>query len=274
MLKSKVIALANQKGGVGKTTTTVNLGAALTRQGKKVLLVDADPQASLTISLGYKKPKELSLTLTEAMLSVLYEREVNFKDFVLNHEEGFDFIPANINLSGMESRLLNTMINRDSIIKTVIETLKHDYDYVLIDSMPSLGMLTINTLAAADSVIIPSQPHFLSAKGLDLLLQTITSVKQYINQNLVINGILLTMVDARAQFTKDVINMLRNSYSGKIMVFKNEIPLSVRAVETSSTGMSIFTHDKNSKVAIAYFNLSKEVTSIENPVKFRNDSVR
>lgn len=274
MSKCKVIALANQKGGVGKTTTTVNLGAALTRQGKKVLLVDADPQASLTISLGYRKPTELPLTLTEAMQSVLDLREVNFKDFVLIHQEGLHLIPASINLSGMESRLLNTMINRDGVTKTVIEALKQDYDYVLIDSMPSLGMLTINTLAAADSVIIPSQPHFLSVKGLDLLLHTVSSVKQYINPSLNIDGILLTMVDARGQFTNDIINMLRNSYAEKIKVFKSQIPLSVRAVETSSVGTSIFTHDKNSKVAIAYSNLSKEVLGIENSIRFRNDSVR
>ena len=274
MSKCKVIALANQKGGVGKTTTTVNLGAALTRQSKKVLLIDADPQASLTISLGNKKPKELTLTLSEAMQSVLDEREANFKDFIVRHEEGFDYIPANINLSGMESRLLNTMINRDSTIKTIIESLKPEFDYVILDTMPSLGMLTINTLAASDSVIIPSQPHYLSAKGLDLLLHTVSNVKQYINPQLTVDGILLTMVDARAHFTQDIMNLLRNSYLGKIKVFRSEIPLSVRAVETSSAGTSIFSHDKNSKIAIAYNNLSKEVLDIEKPARSRNDAVR
>ena len=166
MSDCKVIAITNQKGGVGKTTTTVNLGAGLSRQGKKVLLVDADPQGSLTVSLGIKKPDELNSTLANVMQTIVEDKELVSGFGILRTEDGMDLMPSNIELSGIEIRLVNEM-SRERVLKTYVDTVRDKYDYILIDCMPSLGMMTFNALCAADSVIIPTQPEFLSAKGLD-----------------------------------------------------------------------------------------------------------
>lgn len=168
-----VIALCNQKGGVGKTTTAVNLGIGLVRQGKKVLLVDADAQGSLTLSLGFKHPDELPISIANVMENIIDEKLMPDGYGILRHGEGVDLMPSNIDLSGMDVRLINTM-SRESVLKTYLDGVKQNYDYVLVDCMPSLGMMTINSLTAADSIIIPSQPHFLSAKGLELLLRTVS----------------------------------------------------------------------------------------------------
>ena len=170
MANCKVIAVTNQKGGVGKTTTTANLGIGLAQEGKRVLLIDADAQASLTLSLGYAKPDELPVTLADIMQNVIDDAPISNSYGILHHGEGVDLLPANIELSGMEIRLINAM-SRESVLRTYINAVKPYYEYILIDCMPSLGMMPINSLAAADSVIIPSQPSFLSAKGLDLLMQ-------------------------------------------------------------------------------------------------------
>jgi chromosome partitioning protein len=275
MSNCKVIALCNQKGGVGKTTTCVNLGIGLSMQGKKVLLIDADAQASLTLSLGYIKPDEMSATLSDVMQMVIDEKQIPEGYGILHHNEGVDLLPANIDLSGMEVRLINTM-SRESVLKTYLEEVKNKYDYVIIDCMPSLGMLTINSIVAANSIIIPSQPHFLSVKGLELLLATISKVKKQIKPNLKIDGILMTMVDNRTNFTRDVIALIREQYGGNIKVFQNEIPLSIKAVETSAEGTSIYMHDKNGKVAVAYEALTKEVLEIEKQQcsKNRTESIR
>jgi chromosome partitioning protein len=275
MSNCKVIALCNQKGGVGKTTTCVNLGIGLSMQGKKVLLIDADAQASLTLSLGYIKPDEMSATLSDVMQMVIDEKQIPEGYGILHHNEGVDLLPANIDLSGMEVRLINTM-SRESVLKTYLEEVKNKYDYVIIDCMPSLGMLTINSIVAANSIIIPSQPHFLSVKGLELLLATISKVKKQIKPNLKIDGILMTMVDNRTNFTRDVIALIRGQYGGNIKVFQNEIPLSIKAVETSAEGTSIYMHDKNGKVAVAYEALTKEVLEIEKQQcsKNRTESIR
>ena len=172
MANCKVIAVTNQKGGVGKTTTTANLGIGLAQQNKRVLLIDADAQGSLTLSLGYPKPDELPVTLADIMQNVIDDTPIPDGSGILHHSEGVDLLPANIELSGMEIRLINAM-SRESVLRTYINAVKPHYDYILIDCMPSLGMMPINSLAAADSVIIPSQPSYLSAKGLDLLMQSI-----------------------------------------------------------------------------------------------------
>lgn len=272
MSHCKVIAVCNQKGGVGKTTTTANLGIGLAMQNKKVLLVDADAQASLTLSLGYEKPDEMPVTLSDIMQNVLDDNTIPDDYGLLLHKEGVHLIPANIDLSGMELRLINAM-SRESVLKTYIEDKRKQYDYILIDCMPSLGMMTINSLAASDSVIIPSQPSFLSVKGLDLLMRSISKVKKQINPKLKIDGILLTMVDSRTNDAKEIIESLRSHYNEKIRVFKTEIPFSVRAAETSGRGKSIYAHDKNGKVAAAYEALTKEVLQLERE-KFRTDSIR
>ena len=259
----KVIAITNQKGGVGKTTTTVNLGVGLSLfHDKKVLLIDADPQSSLTVALGNRNPDEFELTLSTVMDAVIDDRELDENTGILHHREGVDLLPSNIELSGMETGLFNIM-SREYVLKSYVDTVRKNYDYILIDCMPSLGMMTINALAAADSVIIPSQPSFLSTKGLNLLLHSISKVKRSINPNLRIDGILLTMVDSRTNHARDIIESLRQTVGQKINVFDTEIPHSVRAAECSLTGESIFTHDKNGKVAAAYEMLAKEVTVLE-----------
>ena len=257
---NKVIAISNQKGGVTKTTSTANLGIGLAREGKKALLVDCDPQGSLSISLGYPRPDELPVTLATVMKKLLMDWPIDPKEGILHHEEGVDLMPANIELSAMEVSLVNIM-SREIVLRNYLNEVKDKYDYVLIDCMPSLGMITINALAAADSVIIPVQSHYLPAKGMSQLLQTINRVKKNINPNLKIEGALLTMVDNRTNFAKDIAYMLRNNYGDKLRIFKTEIPLAIKAAETSAEGKSIYTHDAHGKAAAAYEALTKEVMS-------------
>ena len=255
---TKVIALANQKGGVGKTTTTVNLGVGLARQGKKVLLIDADAQGNLTDSLGWNEPDKLPVSLATIMTKIIQDEQVEPDEGILHHAEGVDLMPANIELSAMEVSLVNTM-SREIVLRSYLSEVKSKYDYVLIDCMPSLGMITVNALAAADSVIIPVQAHYLPTKGMAQLLQTIRRVQKNINPNLKIDGVLLTMVDGRTNFAKDISYMLRTGYGDKLKIFKAEIPLAIKAAETSVEGKSIYTHDKNGKAALTYEALTKEV---------------
>ena len=204
----QTIALVNQKGGVGKSTTAVNLGIGLARHGKKVLLVDADSQGNLTEMLGWQQPDKLEHTLAYLLEKVICDEPLNMKEGILHHEEGVDLIPSNIELSGMEVVLVNTM-SRETVLRTYLNEIKRQYDYILIDCSPSLGMITLNALTAADKVIIPVQAHFLSVKGLEQLLKTVNKVKRQLNPKLQIGGILLTMVEGRSNFSKDIGRLLR-----------------------------------------------------------------
>lgn len=254
----KVIAIANQKGGVGKTTTTSNLGIGLAKQGKKVLLIDADAQGSLTASLGIREPDRLEITLATIMASIINDEEIKPEYGILRHEEGVDFMPGNIELSGLETSLVNVM-SRETVLRTYIEQQKDRYDYILIDCMPSLGMITINAFACADSILIPVQAAYLPVKGLEQLIKTIGKVKRQINPKLEIEGILLTMVDNRTNYAKDISTLLIENYGSRVKIFKESIPMSVRAAEISAEGVSIYQHDPNGKVASAYQSLTEEL---------------
>ena len=267
--KAVITAVTNQKGGTGKTTTCENLGAGLVMNGKKVLLVDFDPQASLSISLGYPKPEELPVTIADMMKKVVDEKEIRPGEGILHHEEGMDLMPSSIELSGMEVALVNT-ISRETVLKEYLESVKRDYDFVLLDCSPSLGMLTINAMAAADTLLIPVQASYLPAKGLEQLLQTVNKVRRQINPKLKIEGILLTMVDARTNDAKEISELIRNAYGGKIKVYDTEIPRSVRASEISKEGTSIFKHDPGGKVADAYRELTREVVKNAEKRRKRN----
>lgn len=274
MSKATVMAVVNQKGGTGKTTTCENLGIGLAREGKRVLLVDTDPQGSLTIALGHSRPDDLPVTLTDLMAKVMQDQQLAPKEGILPHEEGVELVPANITLSGLEVSLVNAM-SREMVLKQYLETVKDRYDFILLDCMPSLGMLTVNALAASDQVLIPVQANYLSAKGLEQLLQTVNKVKRQINPRLRIEGILLTMVDYRTNFAKEISTLIRDTYGGRLKVYDADIPRSVRAAEISAEGVSIFKHDPGGKVAEAYRSLTKEVmANAEKRRKHQLDQLR
>lgn len=268
MKETKVIAICNQKGGVGKTTTTVNLGVGLAKEGKKVLLIDADPQGDLTTCFGWHDNDNLKETLSSQMAKMIREEPVDKREGILKHEEAIDLIPANLELSGLEMMLVNTM-SRETALKEYLKDIKKDYDYVLIDCMPSLGMITINALSAADSVIIPVQAQYLPVKGMTQLVQTINRVKK-INPHLKIDGIVMTLVDGRTNLAKTVSETLKRNYGNVIKIYDAKIPIAVKAAEMATKGVSIYSYDKNGPVAKAYQNLTKEV--IEDGEKRRNKS--
>ena len=274
MNSASIIGIVNQKGGTGKTTTCVNLGIDLVHEGKRVLIADCDPQGSLTISLGYPQPDSLPVTLADLMGNVLSAIPIHPGDGVLHHEEGVDILPANIALAGMEVSLVNAM-SRETRLKQVLANYSKDYDHILLDCSPSLGMLTINALTAADRIVIPVQAQYLSAKGVEQLLGTVARVKRNINHKLKIDGVLLTMVDSRTNNSKEIASLLRSTYGPKIKVFDTEIPRSVRAAEISAEGKSIFEHDPGGKVAAAYHALTKEVLHLEEQrQKHKSDLLR
>jgi len=223
--------------------------------------VDADPQASLTVSLGYRVPDELPVTLSTVLQRTMAEDAPSGDYGVLHHEEGIDLLPANIELSAFEIGLVN-VISRELVLRDTLAPLRQQYDTILIDCMPSMGLLTINALAAADSVIIPTQASYLSTKGLGLLMRTVSRIQRQINPKLRIDGVLLTMVDKRTNHAKDISRSLREMGS-QLHVFDTEIPFSVRAAEAAAAGKSVFASDPAGRVADAYSRLAKEVTELE-----------
>ena len=255
---AKITAICNQKGGVGKTVTAVNLGIGLAREGKKVLLVDMDAQGSLTASLGYQRPDQMENTLATILGRIILDEPVSPGEGILHQAEAVDLLPANIELSGLEVTLVNTM-SRETILREYLNSVREQYDVILLDCCPSLGMLTINALAAADQVLIPMQAHYLSIKGLEQLIRTISNVKRKINPGLEIAGILITMADLRTTYSREIIELLRNSYGDKLRILNSIIPQSIRAAETSAEGRSIYLHDPAGKVSAAYASLTREV---------------
>ena len=256
----KTIFVGARKGGVGKTMTAASLGFGLARADKKVLLIDADSQHSLTVSLGVKEPEKLQATLASIIAEIIGEREIDPQTGILHHAEGVDFLPANSALTGIELALA-PLIGRETLLRRYIELVKPLYDFIIIDAAPALDLLTVNALAAADCVIIPVCPKFLDAKGLELLLKSVAQIRRQINPALEIGGILLTMVDRRSRLTREVISSIEGAYGGNIRIFREHIPRSVRAAECSAQGVSIYAHDPKGKVSAAYSAIVGEVLS-------------
>ena len=258
----KVIAICNQKGGLSKTTTTANLGVGLVRAGKKVLVIDADPQGNLSQSLGIENPDELEIALPNIMEQIMTGGDVDVKKGIVHHKEGLDLMPCNIDLSAVDVSLVH-VLSREFIMKTYVDSMREFYDYILIDCMPSLGVITINSLTASDSVLIPVQAAYLPVKGLEQLIKTISLVKKLLNQEIQFEGILISMLNARTNYAKDIMELIREYYGDAIPIFESKIPFSVKAAETSAAGVSIFTLDKKHPVAQAYEKLTEEVIAHE-----------
>jgi chromosome partitioning protein len=254
----RVIAIANQKGGVGKTTSTMNVGAALVEQGQRVLLIDLDPQASLTTAFGLE-PDSLDCTLYNALDAALHDREQpRLPDVAQRTSHGTDLVPANLTLSAIDLDLLNAM-SGEFVLRELTSRLKNRYDFVLVDCPPNLGLLTINALAAANEVLIPLQTEFLPMKGLKLLLNTIHKAQHKLNPKLKIAGVLLTMVEARTLHSREVVESVKKVFDGRVRIFASSIKRSVKIKEATVAAESVLTYAPHSDVAEAFRNLAKEL---------------
>lgn len=263
----KIIAIVNQKGGVGKTTTTLNLGYALAERDKKVLMIDFDPQSSLTVCMGYDDTDAIPCTIATLMQCVMEDDDLPEDYQYIYHHVGkngiaLDFIPCSMELSAIDVSLVNAVC-RESILKGILTNLISDYDYIIIDCSPSLGMLTINALVAAQSIIIPVTPEYLSAKGLEILLKNILRVKRKINPGLDVEGILFTMYKDRMRLTQTVDEIVCQTYGNAVPIYNTKIPYSIKVGESNLQSQSIIQYAKSNKVAYAYRMLAEEVLKNE-----------
>ncbi len=269
MSRCRTIAIANQKGGVGKTTTTFSLGVALANAGKKVLVVDADPQANLTTYMGYFDEDNIPVTLSTLIEGYIAGKEIKAEDAVLKNDEGLFLIPSHINLAVTAENLSNAM-RREDAMKECFKELKAQYDYIIIDCAPSLNMITTNALTVADEVIIPVQSQYLSAVGMGNLLESIAQVRRKLNKDLQVGGVLQTMVDKRTKLPTTIKNIIEKSYGDIVKIYDTQIPFAVKTAESTSKGQSIFAYDKKSKVAEAYSFFAEEVLKDSERKRRRN----
>lgn len=254
----KAIAVVNQKGGTGKTATTLSLGVALARRGRRVLLVDTDPQGDLTKSLGWADPDSIATTVATHIEAVIEGADEDPRTGILGHREGVDLMPANIELAGLEMAVFMAM-SRERILKTWAEPLRADYDYILFDCAPTLGIIPVNALVAADGVIIPVSAEYLPASGMAGLLKTVGRVRRQINPGLYVEGILVTLYDSRNNLARDVERAIREQYGAALRVFDTVVPRAVSAAESAAAGESVFSYDASGRVAKAFADLAEEV---------------
>jgi chromosome partitioning protein len=259
MEKCKIITIANQKGGTGKTSTACNMAYALADMGNRVLLVDFDPQSNLSMSFGIERPDELELSMHNILTCIMEGEPLPDKTGYIMHGAKLDLIPCNINLSVTEINLRDEM-GGEHVLSQLLEPLRVEYNYIIIDTNPYLGLLTINALVACDEVIIPVSPQLWSATGLTDLLQTIFKVKRKINRRITISGILLTICDERTRLYREAKSLLNANYGEQIRIFKTHIPNTVKVGEANYSGCSIFEYDSSSKAAIAYAAFAREVS--------------
>ena len=271
MAKTKVIAVANQKGGVGKSTTVFNLGAGLAANGKRVLLVDVDPQGDLTKMLGLRKPNDLPLTLGNVMNNIVAGVSGNEHPEIMQHHEGFDFVPGNRSLSAVEVSLVNAM-SRETVLRQYVNSVKNDYDYVLLDCRPALGMLVINALSASDYVLIPVQAEYFAAENMTELVGTVQSIKRQINPKLKIGGVFMTMAND-TNFRKDIVASVKETYGKHLPIMQTVIPATVRLAEISTSNHSIYKHEPKGRAAEAYRSLTKEVMDIGEKQRSRSANI-
>jgi chromosome partitioning protein len=254
----RVYAVVNQKGGVGKSVTSTNLGIGLARHGRKVLIADLDSQASQTVSLGWPRPDELTCTIATQLGKIIENKPIDPLEGILRHAEGADLLPSSIELSGLEMRMVNAF-ERERALRRLLAEIRPGYDAIILDCPPTLGMMTVNALAAADRLIVPVQPEYLSVIGMTQLFDTVALIKKHINPGLQIEGVLITLANMRTNLARNTLTIIREAYGGSVRIFGQPIPYATKIKEASAAGKSVFAYEPSGSAAFAYEKLVKEV---------------